>query len=172
MTASGGTQRMDEILVRPIAIGDIEQFWSVTNAVMRERQFLAYFGFPLDECATFVARNMRLGNPQIVAEHAGRLVGWCDIQRETVPAYAHTGVLGLGVLAEFRGRGVGERLVRAAIDAAKLANFERLELSVYDRNTRAAALYRKVGFVHEGTRVRGKKVDGEFDDVHMMGMLL
>jgi len=34
------------------------------------------------------------------------------------------------------------------------------------------ALYRKLGFVHEGTRVRGKKLDGEYDDVHMMGLVL
>ena len=40
------------------------------------------------------------------------------------------------------------------------------------RNVRAAALYRKVGFVLEGTRIRGKKLDGDYDDVHMMGLLL
>ena len=40
------------------------------------------------------------------------------------------------------------------------------------RAHRAMALYRKVGFVHEGTRVRGKKLDGEYDDVHMMGLVL
>ena len=169
----GARDHVDEVRIRPIALVDIEQFWSMTNAVMRERQFLAYLeGFPLDECAAFVARNMRLGNPQVVAEHGARLVGWCDIQRETVPAYAHAGVLGMGILPEWRGRGIGERLIRAAIDAAKVAGFERIELSVYGRNARAAALYRKVGFAHEGTRVRGKKVDGEYDDVHMMGMLL
>ena len=43
---------------------------------------------------------------------------------------------------------------------------------MYARNTGAIALYRKVGFTLEGTRVRGKKLDGEYDDVHMMGILL
>jgi RimJ/RimL family protein N-acetyltransferase len=43
---------------------------------------------------------------------------------------------------------------------------------VYAGNARAAALYRKAGFALEGTRVRGKKLDGEYDDVHMMGLLL
>ena len=58
------------------------------------------------------------------------------------------------------------------IDAARAAAFERIELTVYGRNIRAAALYRKVGFVLEGTRIRGKKLDGDYDDVHMMGLLL
>jgi RimJ/RimL family protein N-acetyltransferase len=164
---------MPDVVIRPIALADIEQFQHVTNLVMRERTYLAFVeGFPIDEAAAFVARNVRLGNPQLVADDAGRIVGWCDIRRETIPVYAHVGHLGMGLLPEYRGRGVGERRIRASINAARAAGLERIELTVYARNVRAAALYRKVGFVHEGTRVRGKKLDGEYDDVHMMGMLL
>ncbi|HET6802522.1 MAG TPA: GNAT family N-acetyltransferase, partial [Casimicrobiaceae bacterium] len=60
---------MPDVVVRPIAIGDIEQFRDVTTVVMRERRYLAFIdGFPLDEAATFVARNLQLGNPQWVAD--------------------------------------------------------------------------------------------------------
>ena len=164
---------MSAVVIRSIALKDIEEFQHVTNEVMRERRYLAFVdGFPIDEAATFVARNIRLGNPQLVADDQGRVVGWCDIRRETIPVYAHVGHLGMGMLPAYRGRGIGERLIRASIDAARSAGFERIELSVYAANERAAALYRKVGFVMEGTRVRGKKLDGEYDDVHIMGMLL
>jgi len=161
------------VAIRPIALADIAAFAQLTDLVMREREYMAFLeGFPIDEAAAFVARNMRLRNPQLVADDGGRVVGWCDIRRETIPVYAHCGHLGMGVHPDYRGRGLGERLIRAAIDAARAAGFERIELSVYGRNTRAAALYRRVGFVHEGTRVRGRKVDGRYDDVHMMGMPL
>jgi ribosomal protein S18 acetylase RimI-like enzyme len=164
---------MSGVVIRPIVLRDIEQFRDVTNIVMRERAFLAFVeGFPIDEAAAFVARNLRLANPQFVADDDGRIVGWCDIRRETIPVYAHCGHLGMGLHPDYRGRGLGERLIRASLDAARAAGFERIELSVYGENTRAVALYRRVGFVHEGTRVRGKKVDGHYDDVHMMGMLL
>jgi RimJ/RimL family protein N-acetyltransferase len=164
---------MSGVVIRPIVLRDIEQFRDVTNIVMRERAFLAFVeGFPIDEAAAFVARNLRLANPQFVADDDGRIVGWCDIRRETIPVYAHVGHLGMGLLPGHRGRGIGERLLRATIGAARAAGFERIELTVYARNVRAAALYRKVGFAHEGTRVRGKKLDGEYDDVHMMGLLL
>jgi ribosomal protein S18 acetylase RimI-like enzyme len=164
---------MSAVVIRPIELKDIEEFQHVTNEVMRERRFLAFVdGFPIDEAATFVARNIRLGNPQLVADDQGRVVGWCDIRRETIPVYAHVGHLGMGMLPAYRGQGIGERLLRASIDAARSAGFERIELSVYAANERAAALYRKVGFVMEGTRVRGKKLDGDYDDVHIMGMLL
>jgi ribosomal protein S18 acetylase RimI-like enzyme len=164
---------MSDVVIRPIVLGDIEQFHRVTGSVMRERCYLAFVeGFAIDEAAAFIARNLRLGNPQLVADDAGQLVGWCDIRRETIPVYAHAGHLGMGLLPAYRGRGIGERLLRAAIDAARAAGFERVELTVYARNVRALALYRKVGFAHEGTRVRGKKLDGEYDDVHFMGLIL
>ena len=164
---------MADVVIRPIALADVEQFRHVTDLVMRERSFLAFVeGFPIDEAAAFVARNVRLRNPQFVADDAGRVVGWCDIRRETIPVYAHTGHLGMGLLPDYRGKGIGMRLLRAAIDEARAAGFERIELSVYVRNARAAELYRKAGFVHEGTRVRGKKLDGEYDDVHIMGLIL
>ena len=164
---------MGDVVIRPITLRDIEAFSHVTGAVMRERQYMAFLdAFPIDEAAAFVARNLRLGNPQLVADDGGTVVGWCDIRRETIPVYAHCGHLGMGLLPDYRGRGIGERLIRASIDAARAAGFERIELSVYGRNDRAAALYRKVGFVYEGTRVRGKKVDGEYDDVHLMGLIL
>ena len=164
---------MADVVIRPIALADIGEFQRVTDAVMRERRFLAFVeGFPIEEAAAFVARNLRLRNPQLVADDGGHVVGWCDIRRETIPVYAHVGHLGMGLLPDYRGQGIGTRLLRAAIDEARAAGFERIELSVYGGNARAAALYRKAGFAHEGTRVRGRKLDGEYDDVHIMGLIL
>jgi len=158
-----------QIIVRPITLADVAGYSACVCAVMRERRFLAYLEpFSIAETATFVAGNIDKGNPHFVAEDAGRIVGWCDVGRDSVPTYAHEGMLGMGVAADYRGRGVGERLLRATLDAARDAGFERVALSVFASNTRAAALYRKLGFVHEGTRVRGRKLDGAYDDVHMM----
>jgi ribosomal protein S18 acetylase RimI-like enzyme len=159
------------VVVRAITLADVPGYRACVGAVMRERKYLAYLEpFSLADTASFVAGNIDSGNPHFVADDAGRIVGWCDVSRERVPTYAHEGLLGMGVLAEHRGRGLGERLIRAALAAAAASNFERVSLSVYGSNIRAAALYRKVGFVLEGTRVRGRKLDGAYDDVHMMAM--
>jgi ribosomal protein S18 acetylase RimI-like enzyme len=158
-------------VVRAITLADVAGYRACVGAVMHERRYLAYLEpFSLAETAGFVAGNIDKDNPHFVADDAGRIVGWCDICRERVPTYAHEGMLGMGVLADYRGRGLGERLIRAALAAATVAGFERISLSVYGTNTRAAALYRKVGFVLEGTRVRGRKLDGVYDDVHMMAI--
>ena len=161
---------MTDALIRPITLADIESFRRCVDSVMQERRYLAFVRvFSLVDTATFVARNLELGNPQLVADAAGEIVGWCDIRRETIDTYAHIGHLGMGVLAPWRGRGLGERLLRAALDAGCAQGFEKVELSVFATNARARALYERVGFVHEGTRVRGRKLDGVYDDVHVMG---
>jgi ribosomal protein S18 acetylase RimI-like enzyme len=157
------------VTIRPITLGDAAGFRACLTVVMAERKYLAFLEpFSFTHTATFVAENIERGNPQLVADDAGQIVGWCDVRRESPPTYAHEGMLGMGLLPDYRGRGLGERLIRAALDAATRAGFERVSLSVYASNTRAMALYRKVGFVHEGTRVRGRKVDGAYDDIHMM----
>ncbi len=157
------------VTIRPITLADIKGFGDCVGAVMKEREYLAFQQpFPLAQTAAFVATNMEIGGPMFVADDGGRIVGWCDVRRESIPIYAHEGVLGMGLLPDYRGRGLGERLIRATLDAARVTGFERVSLTVYGRNTRAAALYRKVGFAMEGIRLRGKKLDGVYDDVHMM----
>jgi len=163
----------DQVTIRSITLADIAAWRECIGEVMRERRWLAFVEpFPLPQSAAFVAANIASGNPHVVADDGNDIVGWCDIRRDTIPSYAHDSTMGMGVRAASRGHGLGERLLRAALEMARAAGIERVSLSVYARNTAAKALYRKIGFVHEGTRVRGRKLDGEYDDVHLMAILL
>ena len=47
----------------------------------------------------------------------------------------------------------------------------RVELSVFSGNKPAINLYDKFGFEQEGTKVRGRLVDGDYDDIIVMGLL-
>jgi ribosomal protein S18 acetylase RimI-like enzyme len=158
-----------DVVVRPIALTDIGSYAECVAEVIAERDYLAWQErFPIDETARFVAHNIRVGNPQFVADDDGRIVGWCDIMRSTVPVHLHCGSLGMGMLAPYRERGLGTRLIIAALSAAREVGIERVDLVVYARNTRAAALYRKVGFRDVGKRTRGKKLGDKYDDELLM----
>jgi ribosomal protein S18 acetylase RimI-like enzyme len=164
---------VDPVVVRPITLGDIAGFIAAADTIFRERVYFAHpEPMPIDQSAKFVASNILLGNPQLVADDGGGVVGWCDIVRKTVAIERHTGVLGIGVLARYRSTGLGERLLRQSIEAARAAEFERIELQVFAANTRAFALYSKAGFVTEGRRIRAKKLDDAYDDILMMAMVL
>jgi putative acetyltransferase len=81
----------------------------------------------------------------------------------------HVGVIGMSVHKDWRGRGVGSALMAAAVQLAEnWLGLTRLELTVYTDNAAAIALYRKFGFVIEGT-MRGYALrDGRYVDSRAM----
>jgi ribosomal protein S18 acetylase RimI-like enzyme len=161
-----------EPIVRPIEFRDIPGFRDAVGAVAAERRWLARTSvFSMEQTAVFVAGNIAHGHPQFVADDGGRVVGWCDVfpvPREVSP---HVGLLGMGVLRQWRGRGLGGRLLDAALAAAQ-GRFEQVELDVYGGNVAAQALYRSRGFVEQGRKRGGRKLDGVYDDILLMTRFL
>jgi RimJ/RimL family protein N-acetyltransferase len=85
----------------------------------------------------------------------------------------HTATLGISVLREWRGKGVGTALLAHAIEWARATDvLKRLELHVYAENTHAIHVYEKLGFEVEGRLRRGIFREGRFYDELVMGLLL
>lgn len=59
----------------------------------------------------------------------------------------------LYVSREWLGRGVGEELMRACLDAARSAGFKTIWLGVWEQNARAQAFYRKWNFRAVGEHI-------------------
>ena len=88
------------------------------------------------------------------------------------PRRKHVGQIGMSVHDDWQGKGVGSALMAAAIDLAdNWLNLSRLELEVYTDNEPAIALYKKFGFVTEGTHIRFGYRDGKYVDVYAMTRL-
>ena len=56
-------------------------------------------------------------------------------------------VCGVALLPEYRGRGLGTALLRIARQQARDHGYERLSLVVFEENTAAARLYRRLGYL-------------------------
>jgi RimJ/RimL family protein N-acetyltransferase len=159
------------IEIRPITPDDIEGFHRAVDVVARERKYLAFLEPPpLTSAREFVLENIAKGNPQFVAVADDDVVGWCDVVRLSRPIHAHAGVLGMGMLPAYRGRGYGRKLIETTLHAAQLAGFRRVELAVHADNPRAIALYERIGFVREGIKRRATCIDGRFGDAIMMAI--
>ena len=106
----------------------------------------------------------------LVAEVDGEVVGNLGLQPASKsPRRRHAGAVGMSVRDDWHGRGVGSALLGAAIDLAdKWIGYTRLELTAYTDNAAALALYRKFGFVVEGTLRSYALRDGEFVDAYAM----
>ncbi|MBX5045958.1 GNAT family N-acetyltransferase [Rhizobium lentis] len=157
--------------IEPIAATHIDSFHRALDVVAREKKYLSMLeATPLPETREFVMGMIAKGNPQFVAVIADEVVGWCDIGRHFFPSHAHRGRLGMGILPTYRGKGLGRQLIDATLKAAQEAGFTRVELDVYEDNSRAIALYEKVGFTREGIIRRAARIDGRFIDA--IGMAL
>jgi L-phenylalanine/L-methionine N-acetyltransferase len=88
------------------------------------------------------------------------------------PRRRHAGQIGMAVRDDWQGKGAGTALMQAAVDLAdKWLNLMRLELDVYTDNEPAIRLYKKFGFVIEGTLVNYAYRDGQFVDTYTMARL-
>ncbi|GGJ79663.1 ribosomal-protein-alanine N-acetyltransferase [Anoxybacillus voinovskiensis] len=86
----------------------------------------------------------------VVMEHDGRLVGYCGMW--VVVDEAH--ITNVAVLPEYRGKKLGEALMRKMMDMAKQLGAVTMTLEVRVSNEVAQSLYRKLGFLNGGIRKR------------------
>jgi ribosomal protein S18 acetylase RimI-like enzyme len=164
---------VDTVGIVPMAQGYIESFHRTLDFVARERRYLSFLEAPpIELTRAFVQNNIKCRYPQYVAVTAGEVVGWCDVTSKERPIYAHGGVLGMGLLPRFRGQGIGTKLIRSVLAAARTAGLHRVELTVRETNAGAIALYRKAGFAVEGVQRDAVQIDGIYENVICMALLL
>jgi ribosomal protein S18 acetylase RimI-like enzyme len=162
-----------DIDIRKVQESDLASFNETLNGVAAERKYLfSTKGFPIEVHRQFVLKNIENEIPQVVALDGGSVVGWCDIVPSFEEGFAHGGRLGMGVKKEYRRRKIGERLLAECIRLAKLQGFERVELEVFADNFPAIQLYLKHGFGVEGRKSKARKIDGQYQDILIMGLLL
>jgi ribosomal protein S18 acetylase RimI-like enzyme len=162
---------MSVIEIVPIAQEHIEGFYKTLDIVARERRYLSFLEAPpFESTRAFILDMIEQGYPQWVALSGGEVIGWCDVTPKPRPIYAHSGVLGMGLLPPFRRQGIGKRLIAQALDAARDFGLQRVELTVRENNTNAIALYKQTGFVVEGVQHNAILLDGNYENLILMAL--
>lgn len=82
-----------------------------------------------------------------VAEEKGRIVGFCFVRKASVPdsELSHVGVMGVRVAKEFRGRGIGKKLIRYVLRISR-KKFEIIEVAILGINKRSKHIFGEFGF--------------------------
>jgi RimJ/RimL family protein N-acetyltransferase len=123
----------------------------------------------IDERAAVFEADIGGSARTFVAVAGEQVIGLIRVQ----PSRHGFGDLAMLVDRDWRGRGVGSALMRAAIDWARGQGLHKLCLDVFAHNEAAIALYRKSGFVEEGRLTRQyRRASGELWDAIVMGLLL
>jgi GNAT superfamily N-acetyltransferase len=84
----------------------------------------------------------------LVAENEGQIAGWCRLfPLSGCNGHANEVELGIGLLPEYRGHGLGRALVNHALDWAATAGMERVTLLTRADNLRAMHLFERCEFI-------------------------
>ena len=110
---------------------------------------------------SFVAVTKDSGN-EVVIGNAGLSV-------YSNPRMRHSAGVGMMVHKDYQGMGVGTKLLRSLLDIAdNWLMLVRVELTVFIDNERAIALYKKHGFVVEGTKIKAGIRNGAYVNEYIM----
>jgi len=89
------------------------------------------------------------------------------------PRLKHIGTIGITVRKDFWDIGIGSAMMRVFTQWAKEnSSLRKIELAVRTDNKNAIKLYKKFGFVREGTIKRALCIDGLFYDNYVMGLTI
>ena len=101
------------------------------------------------------------------------IVGVGSISAHARERVSHNCEIAISVLKAFWGMGIGTRMMHEMIDFAKRTNkLEIVHLGVRSDNTRAIALYKKLGFREIGLYPGFFKIDGKGYDEILMNLYL
>jgi L-amino acid N-acyltransferase len=111
--------------------------------------------------------------PILVAEDAGRVVGWCSLGTFRA-AYTAAGTLedSIYVDHEFLGQGIGSRLLEALVGEARRSGVRSILANISADQTPSIRLHEKFGFQKVAhLRGVGQKFNQRFDAIYLQLML-
>ena len=119
-----------------------------------------------------IANNAKVGSIAFLVYNEDKCVGFLSAMRGSMNRNRHTAYIAVGILRDFRGKGIGHALFNKLTAWATGNNLKRLDLSVMTHNHAGIALYKKHGFEIEGTKKCAMLVDGTFVDEYLMAKIL
>lgn len=103
----------------------------------------------------------------------GRIIGDASFSSSPRERIKHRGEIGISVVRDYWGKGIGSKLMERVIDFAKnVADCEIIHLQVRSDNERAIGLYKKYGFEKIGQFKGYLKIDGKYVDCDLMNLYM
>lgn len=163
-------------VLRTIREEDAAELLNAMRQTARETSFLARTESDW-EAQTVEAMTRRLRGEidsdsilTLVAEVDGQIVGRGMIGFMTGVKTCHRATVGIGLFKSCWGQGIGTAMMEALLDEArKHGCVQQVELGVIEGNSRARALYEKLGFRLTGIQPGAfRQEDGSLVDEYMM----
>lgn len=167
---------MKEIQFITPEVQDAPEFLKYLKTVCADTLFLRMYPdeifYTVSDEEVFIRKmTTEKNNRIIVAKVAGRIVGSGTIEGSSLQKFLHRGELGVSVLKEYWGRGIGKELITQLLSWARgNRSLKKINLHVNVENEIAVKLYKKLGFMFEGKLRNDFYYENRFVDTYLMGI--
>lgn len=167
-------KKLQDIIIRYPKWEDLSEMIVYINSLSQEDIFITYAKETITKegemlYLTEMFKAMEVGNSIYLAcFFKNALIGSCTVMRDMQSRKRsfHVGILGITIAKEYRNTGIGEVLVKTALEEAKknILGLKIITLNVYSPNITARHLYKKLGFVECGRIPKGVWYKGDYID--------
>ncbi|GEC87928.1 GNAT family N-acetyltransferase [Brevibacillus brevis] len=165
----------DKVTIRFVRIEDAAAILSLQRDVVCEDEFFIAvpeeFNKTMEQQLAWIQSIIDNDRETIlVAEINGELAGMVVFASPARKRLSHTGSITMMIQKAHRNKGIGKVLLKELLAwAEQHPLIEKVSLGVFSNNLRAIALYKSLGFVEEGRKVKEFKLaENEYvDDVLM-----
>jgi RimJ/RimL family protein N-acetyltransferase len=153
---------------------------SLVNEKARDRDTTLYVGFDqkvtrMDEAKWLVETITAIKRRKIIsviAEIDGRIIANGEVTRGRYRETHHHGHVGLTMISEYRGRGIGRRVIEMLISMSRKAGLKTVEVEFLATNKSARRAYEKSGFKQAGLIPKKVQRNGKYFDGLIMARTL
>ena len=132
---------MNNLIIIPLNKKYTYSLYSTINKVLSKNSKGI---FSYDEIIDFVNNRLEHNIPflLLINKENDKVVGWCHIQ----PKDNLTGILGIGILKEYRNKGYGKSLIEKIIEICDEKEYIFLECQIKSKNNSVINLVKSFGF--------------------------
>lgn len=159
-----------EIFFRYPKIEDAEDMTRYINTLSKEQTFIRFQGeqLTLDQETEYLSKLLKKIQEntavQILAFYQNKLIAITEISLG-IGVEKHVGTFGITVAYEFRGLGIGKKMMQSVLDKAKsLSGLKIITLGCFSDNEVAQKMYEDFGFKKFGSLPGGVMHKEHFDD--------
>lgn len=164
-----------EINYRKLSKIDAERFWEMMNQLDYETKYMLYEpgerNRNIERVEALIQNSIEGEDFLLVAESDAKIVGYISAQKGSLNRIAHSAYIVVGILLDYRGKGIGTEFFKQLDIWANENKITRLELTVICENEVAKHLYESNGFEVEGIKRKSVLVDGNYLDEFYMAKI-
>ena len=155
--------------IRELTEEDATSFYSCMKAIDHETQYMMLEQDERVWNEDFIKREISDKNNLLIgAIEDGEVIGFLSAERGKYRRNCHSAYVVIGIRKAYCHKGIGTQLFSKLDEWARINCLTRLELTVETPNVAAINLYKKCGFVVEGTKKYTMLVNGNYVDEYMM----